>query len=147
MESLQLKGKRTHADMAHSKTAKHAVLRLPADSQDATPPAHDRSAKDAQPAKEAVAGQIKHDERGNAVFNRRKGDSTSTMLKRLEVPGLKVEGLEEPKAARPVPITAKAKPASRAEPGGGYNPYDQGRDVKKPTTPKGPVRLKPERAG
>src|SRR5215470_6721089 len=88
---------RTHADMAHSKTAKHRVLQWPDES------ANDRTRKDdtqktstvkSPTVTEKTAGRISHDERGNAVFKRRKGDSTSTMLKRLDLPGLKVEGQE-----------------------------------------------------
>jgi hypothetical protein len=92
--------------------------------------------------KEKTAGRISHDERGNAVFKRRTGDSTSTMLKRLDLPSLKVEGQEDaPAPARVAAVPGKAKQSqpSRPEPGGGYNPYDQSRAVKKPTTPKGPV--------
>ena len=79
------------------------------------------------------------------MWSRKSGDSTSTMLKRLEVPGLKMEGQEDappaataPGAKAPV-ATAAAKATARPEAGGGYNPYDQARAVKKPTTPKGPV--------
>jgi len=67
--------------------------------------------------------------RGNAVWGRAEGDSTSTMLKRLELPGLKVEGQEST-------VSAPARDV------GGYNPYDQTKAIKKPTTPKGPVGRK-----
>ena len=132
--------------MAHSKTAKHRALQWPMD------PPTERAEKDEPKAvstaksptvKEKVAGRISHDERGNAVFKRRSGDSTSTMLKRLEVPGLKVEGQEEaPSPVKTVAVSNGPKPqqpATRPDAGGGYNPYDQGLAVKKPTTPKGPV--------
>ena len=36
-------------------------------------------------------------------------------------------------------LEGKGKAAPRADPGGGYDPYDQGKVVKKPTKPKGPV--------
>jgi len=121
--------------MAHSKTAKHRIVQWPVDAPEAptvkTPT-----------VTEKTAGRISHDERGNAVFKRRTGDSTSTMLKRLELPDLKVEGQEEapgPSRKAAVPGKAQKPPPSRPEPGGGYNPYDQSRAVKKPTTPKGPV--------
>jgi hypothetical protein len=122
--------------MAHSKTAKHRVLQWPVE-------APDSSTVKSPTVTEKTAGRISHDERGNAVFKRRKGDSTSTMLKRLELPGLKVEGQEDapaPSRTATAPASKAQKPApSRPEPGGGYNPYDQSRAVKKPTTPKGPV--------
>jgi len=121
--------------MAHSKTAKHRVVQWPVDAP--------KSPTVKSPTvTEKTAGRISHDERGNAVFKRRTGDSTSTMLKRLELPDLKVEGQEHaPAPSRTAAASGKAQqpPPSRPEPGGGYNPYDQSRAVKKPTTPKGPV--------
>jgi hypothetical protein len=97
-------------------------------------------------AGEKPAGRVEHDERGNAVWRKGSGDSTSTMLKKLEVPELKFEGQEE---HRSVPLTPKAgapsaKPSSPppADSGGGYNPYDQGKMVRKPTTPKPPAGRK-----
>jgi hypothetical protein len=116
--------------MAHSKTSKHAV-RWPIDP---TP-----GKKPSEPEKERAAGRVMHDERGNAVYNRRKGDSTSTMLKRLEVPGLSVEGQEASAPASTAAPNAKGSAAPRTDVGSGYNPYDQGKVVKKPTTPKAPV--------
>jgi hypothetical protein len=84
------------------------------------------------------AGRIVHDERGNAVWRGDTTDSTSTMLRRLELPGLKVEGQDEPAASPPVPA-AKAKGTPPPDVSSGYNPYDQRKVIKKPTTPKGPV--------
>lgn len=126
--------------MAHSKTAKHRIVQWPVDAPEA--PTVKQPTVKSPTVTEKTAGRISHDERGNAVFNRRKGDSTSTMLKRLELPDLKVEGQEEaPAPSRTAAVSGKVqKPqSSRPEPGGGYNPYDQSRAVKKPTTPKGPV--------
>lgn len=130
------KGRDTRWIMAHSKTAKHPAVRWPIETKDAQSKAADKSPT----AKEKVAGRVSHDERGNAVFKRRTGDSTSTMLRRLEVPGLELADQENAPAPLKVANSGgKVKPASRPEPGGGYNPYDQSKAVKKPTTPKGPV--------
>jgi hypothetical protein len=128
--------------MAHSKTSRHAVVRWPLDEKSDAPAAASESrkgnAQDSTATKDA--GHVMHDERGNAVWSRKSGDSTSTMLRRLEVPGLKMEGQEDtPPATRASPAVATAKAPARAEAGGGYNPYDQARALKKPTTPKGPV--------
>jgi hypothetical protein len=127
--------------MAHSKTAKHRVVQWPVEAPD-SPTVKSPTVK-SPTVTEKTAGRISHDERGNAVFKRRKGDSTSTMLKRLELPDLKVEGQEDaPAPSRAAAVSggkAQQQPQRRSEPGGGYNPYDQSRAVKKPTTPKGPV--------
>lgn len=108
------------------------------------PPAKDG---DAQPA-----GRIVHDSRGNAVWKGASADSTSTMLRRLELPGLKVEGQEEAsQAPRPATSQTQSAPSKKtaAAPAPdvkhGYDPYDQHVAIRKPTTPKGPVgRRKPE---
>ena len=92
-----------------------------------------------EPAAEAdrPAGRIVHDARGNAIWGRAAGDSTSTMLKRLELPGLAVEGQEETVAPAAAVKAGTGDTTAAAEVG--YNPYDQRKAVKKPTTPKGPV--------
>lgn len=99
-----------------------------------------RKKQEATKLDDKPAGRITHDSRGNAVWGRASGDSTSTMLKRLEIPGLSVEG-EETAPPRSAPQkSAASKPASPPpDVGGGYNPYDQGKAVKKPTKPKGPI--------
>lgn len=103
----------------------------------------------AEPAKDGddtqPAGRIVHDARGNAVWKPASADSTSTMLRRLEIPGLKVEGQEDrPPASSPRPPTAQTPQVKKPAPPPtdvtqGYNPYDQTVVIRKPTTPKGPV--------
>jgi hypothetical protein len=97
----------------------------------------DSKDKDPEPT-----GRIVHDERGNAVWKGFAVDSTSSMLRRLEMAGLQLEGQEG--VPPPAPVRASAthtpqpkKPAADLKQG--YDPYDQHVAVRKPTTPKGPV--------
>ncbi len=132
--------------MAHSKTSKHKAIQWPIQPRGAssgkTQPEAGKSNAGDKPA-----GRVEHDERGNAVWRKGTGDSTSTMLKKLEVPELKFEGQEEhrsvPLTPKPgTPATKSSSPPPPADPGGGYNPYDQGKMVRKPTTPKPPAGRK-----
>jgi hypothetical protein len=102
-------------------------------------------------------GSIVHDDRGNAVWkwggDAARSDSTSRVLRRLDVPDLGLEGEEE--SARP-PEKARAsiggqpttmqqnapKGQARApivDAGGGYNPYNLTAPVRKQSAPKKPV--------
>jgi hypothetical protein len=138
-----------HFDMAASKTPKPP----PGKANDpAAPESKIPGATSARPA-----GQIVHDERGNAVWkwgeDGTRSDSTSRVLRRLDVPDLALEGQDDPaqrpdkdqSAARGKPKTNQhnaPKTQTRApmiDAGGGYNPYNLSTPVKKESTPKKPT--------
>jgi hypothetical protein len=84
-------------------------------------------AKDDKP--EPGQGGVQHDARGNAVWQwavdtgKHALDSTSRLLKRLEVPGLKLEGdTSERKGPGAAPAKTPAGP-SKPDRQTGYNPY------------------------
>jgi hypothetical protein len=83
----------------------------------------DRPNKDA-PDPDTRPGAVKHDSRGNAVWQwavdtgKHALDSTSALLRRLEMPGLTLEG---DKPAAPPPESGPAKTEGRKRQG--YDPY------------------------
>jgi hypothetical protein len=107
---------------------------------------------DQDPTDPKKPGGVKHDSRGNAVWQwaadtgRHAIDSTSRLLKRLDVPGLKIdEDPPKPSAPPPKPGLSIAtddrdrKPRP-PDPGGGYDPYGGmgGRATKRPASAGAP---------
>jgi hypothetical protein len=101
----------------------------------------DASLPPERPPADRGSGRIVHDERGNAVWNWVKEtgrsciDSTSALLRKLDIADLKIEGNDD---------TLNARPEKGArDPGGGYDPYNQKTPGKKSSVPAKPTLNKP----
>jgi hypothetical protein len=110
--------------------------------------------KDPGPDDDKPVGRVRHDPSGRAVWEwaaqtgKQALDSTSRLLKRLELPGLTLEG-DDKKKPDNAPFatpdkTTDSKPAHRpVGSGSGFNPYDNRMSVKKQPARSGTVPTKP----
>lgn len=101
-----------------------------------SPSAPASSATRDKAAADGTRGRVVHDSRGNAVWQwvkdtgRHAIESTSALLKKLEVPELKVEDHKDDELRLEDDVDA----------GGGYDPYGTRVGSKKPPPPKTPIK-------
>lgn len=87
-------------------------------------------------------GAVVHDASGKAVWKwSSESDSTSRLLKQLEVPGLAIEDEPKPK----VDEKAAAQQSPRPAAGGGFNPYGDAAGSRPASVTKPPVAPQPVR--
>lgn len=99
----------------------------------------------ARPEPPAAPGRVHHDKQGRAIWQwavdtgKHALESTSVLLKRLEVPGLKIEEDKSPFSQSGNDNDQGGNPVV-PPPGGGYNPYGSAASGRSATPSEPPVK-------